>query len=61
MAHTQTWPGFELRSVEDALAREFPFLSLEVITMVVAMAKTHVQPLDGRAELLSAAREKLSR
>ena len=56
-----TWPGFEIKYAEEELAREYPNVSMEIISMVVAMAKVAVPPPDGRVRLLQVARSKLSR
>lgn len=55
------WPEHELQYVQSELAKEYPNVSITLISMVVDFAKAIVLPADGRVKLLAAARKNLSR
>jgi hypothetical protein len=54
------WQDYELQFVEHELAREYPRLSLLVISSIVDLAKSEVPPTEGWAKLLAILRRDMA-
>ena len=56
-----SWPQDVLDSVAAELAREYPYISMALLDMVLNLAKTTLSPREGRVKLMAAARRMLAR